>query len=173
VVAFEPWRLEIFWNINLDQTVGIYNNNLDHQGLRMFSICETAQYDDVAICLLFCSTLHHPRPVGSSPQHVLPARVSTWLSVLIFLWREWLDDCRVYREVWWRGKPNSLWEVRGEAISWNSVHSFCIPYLSLMLSLILTEMSFLQPVTLLIVVIGSVSGWDKIVTSMWGQSFKL
>jgi len=43
-------------------------------------------------------------------------------------------------------------------VSWNSVHSLCIPYLSHMVSLILAEMSFLQPVTLEIRVIWSVSG---------------
>jgi hypothetical protein len=33
VTAFELWGLEIFWKINLDQSVGIRNNNLDRKGL--------------------------------------------------------------------------------------------------------------------------------------------
>lgn len=118
--------------------------------------------------LLHCT---QPLPVASSPKNLLPAKVSTWLSVLIFIWREWLDACRIYREVCWTGKHNRSWEVWGELISWNSFCSLCILYLARMLSLILAEMSFLQPVTLVMIVIGSVSGWDKTVTSMWGQSW--
>jgi hypothetical protein len=30
MAAFEICRLEIFWKINLDQTVGIHDNNLDY-----------------------------------------------------------------------------------------------------------------------------------------------
>ena len=33
VAVLEFWRLGIFWNINLDQTVGIHKNNLDRKGL--------------------------------------------------------------------------------------------------------------------------------------------
>lgn len=33
VTAFELWELEFFWKINLDRTVGIHSNNLDHKRL--------------------------------------------------------------------------------------------------------------------------------------------
>jgi len=32
VAAFQLCEIEIFWKINLDQTVQIHNNNLDHKG---------------------------------------------------------------------------------------------------------------------------------------------
>jgi hypothetical protein len=35
VVALELRRYDIFWEINLDQTVGIHRNNLDWKGLRI------------------------------------------------------------------------------------------------------------------------------------------
>ena len=30
MAAFELWRLEMFWKINLDQNFAINKNNLDH-----------------------------------------------------------------------------------------------------------------------------------------------
>ena len=35
VAAFGPWRLEIFWKINLDLSVRIHKNKLDCRGLRL------------------------------------------------------------------------------------------------------------------------------------------
>ena len=35
VAAFQLWRLEIFWKINLDKTVGTDKNNLDCKGLKL------------------------------------------------------------------------------------------------------------------------------------------
>jgi hypothetical protein len=33
MAAFKLWKLEILWKSNVDQTVRIRNNNVDHSGL--------------------------------------------------------------------------------------------------------------------------------------------
>ena len=35
VATFDLWKLEIFWKINMDQTVGIHKNNLDCKSLNI------------------------------------------------------------------------------------------------------------------------------------------